>query len=102
MDSGLRQKKTFDTASHPEILLVGFKRTDNVRMAEKVVMDNPFSGRCRRIEYRRADPARSDPLFSWVTVIWTYIGNGRDEPEAGSCGSVIWKVSEVVATFRCR
>lgn len=60
------EAKTFDTTSHPGILLVGFKRTDNVRMAEKVVMDNPFSGRHEglvgRIKSRRTDPARPDPL----------------------------------------
>lgn len=88
------EAKTFDTAAHPGILLVGFKRTDNVRIAEKVVIDNPVSDRCEglvgRIEYRRTDTARLSPPFNWVRIIWTYIGNGHDEPEAGSCGSVIW------------
>ena len=99
----------FETQDGPRAMEIkDFADSFAMQQGDEVYMNNPFSGACQGVHISVSLVKVPDPAWGstghessqrWITHHWSYLGNGRDLPEEGSCGTAVLTEQNQLCSF---
>ncbi|KAI9827243.1 MAG: hypothetical protein M1832_005381 [Thelocarpon impressellum] len=94
----------FDDPEYGGPTLTSFKSISDVKFADPLFLDSPFSGRCDGSAGHFAWRALPEGYENakegyWLETLWAYFGDGIPDMLDGTCGSAIFDQNNQVVSF---